>query len=173
MKNKYNIALIPLNKTDEITKFAERFNHISDMYSLGKNSLPHVTLLQFYAEDDEIKNIWNKISNSLENMIDLTLDSFSCISFDNLIFWASLIPNNRKKLLEMHKLVTEILDQSFNSKFDPHMTLINTKVRGYEKLVEFEAKSYKPISDSFLLSVGHSDSIGQYLKTIYKSKIQF
>lgn len=57
MKNKYNLALVPMSNPGAFIDVAQKSSNISGNYLLGKNSLPHVTLRQFDAEDNEIAAI--------------------------------------------------------------------------------------------------------------------
>jgi hypothetical protein len=62
MIKKYNLALIPTSKKDEITIFAKKLSYLADNYLIGEGSLPHVTLCQFNAEESDIRSIWEKVN---------------------------------------------------------------------------------------------------------------
>lgn len=165
----YNLALIPISKSDEVIKCANQFSKFADNYLLGKDSLPHITLYQFEADEKEIEDIWKRVkSNWKEKPIELEFKEFSCLSFDGVIFWASLLPNHCEKLHEMHQLIAQVLDKPIKKNFDPHMTLFNTKNKAYENDVDVIKKSYIPISDTFVLSLGRSDDVGQLAKIIFQ-----
>lgn len=167
MTKKYNLALIPISKSDEAIMLARRFSSIADRYLLGDRSLPHVTLYQFQAEEREINPIWEKVCGLWEEKpIDLTFNKFSCITFDENIFWVSLLPDNCDVLHKMHALIASILQLPIKKTFDPHMTLISTKNKEYEKAAALVFDSYKPIADNFILSLGVSDDIGQLTNII-------
>lgn len=170
---KYNLALTPLSKGDETVKCANQLSKLADKYLLGEESLPHVTLYQFEAEEKAIADIWNRVEKAWkEEPIELEFKEFSCISFDGAIFWTSLLPNNGDKLQKMHSLIAQVLDKPIKKSFDPHMTLFNTKNKNYEKDVDTIKSSYKPISDKFILSLGHSDDTGQLTRIIFKSEVK-
>lgn len=165
---KYNLALTPLSKGDEVVKCANQLSKLADKYLLGKNSLPHVTLYQFETEENEIKNIWNCVGKAWnEEPIELEFKKFSSVTFNGVIYWVSLLPNNRDKLHEMHGLIAQVLNKQIKSSFDPHMTLFNTKNKDHDKEVYAMRKLYKPISDTFVLSLGNSDDVGQLTKVIF------
>lgn len=169
MLRKYNIALIPVSKNIEIMNCANFFSSISDQYQLGENSLPHVTLCQFQADESTIQDLWDKVCDALtEHTISLELKYFSCISFDNKIFWVSLMPDQRTLLNDMHKVVAGIVNSPVKKSYDPHLTLINTKDSEYEKMADKLIKTYSPISDDFVLSIGECDGIGQFTKLLYQ-----
>ena len=162
MTKKYNLALTPLSKSNEAITIARKLSNIADEYLLGENSLPHVTLYQFQAQEKEIKQIWWEVCDSLEEkQIDLMFNNFSCITFDNKVFWVSLLPNNRDFLHKLHGLIANVLRLPIKKTFDPHMTLISTTEKEYEKKVALVSDFYKPITDTFILSLGISDDIGQ------------
>lgn len=172
MRIRYNIALTPMHNGRKIIALSEKFKDIADQYLLGDNSLPHVTLCQFIANEDEIPEIWNKACDSLnQKMINLVFKEFSCITFNDSMFWVSLLPNNSDKLMEMSCIITDIVKSPVSkshNRYDPHMTLVNTKNKEYKKIAKNISESYKLISDKFILSLGQSDNIGQYTKMIYR-----
>lgn len=90
---KYNLALIPVSKGDEAVEYAKQLSELADKYILGKDSLPH-------------------------------------------------------------------------------MTLLNTRNKDYEKDVDSIKKSYNPISDKFVLSLGHSDDVGQLTKILFTLEVK-
>ncbi|MBX3710206.1 MAG: hypothetical protein KIT56_09520 [Gammaproteobacteria bacterium] len=131
--------------------------------------MPHVTLCQFQAEESTIRELWDKACNALtEHTISLELKDFSCISFDNEIFWVSLMPDHRTLLNDMHNVVSKIVNSPAKKSYDPHLTLINTKDSEYEKMADKLIKTYSPISDEFVLSIGECDEIGQFTKLLYQ-----
>lgn len=167
MSKKYNLALIPIFKNDEVVTLSKKFSDIADKYLLGEKSLPHVTLYQFQAEENEINPIWEQVCGVWEKKpIDLAFNQFSCITFGSDIFWISLLPDNCEILNTMHGLIADILKLPIKKSFYPHMTLINTKDKEYEKKVAKLSGSYKPIADSFILSLGTADDIGQLTEVI-------
>src|SRR3990167_8909696 len=110
MKNKYNLALIPVSKSDETIELAKKFSTIADEYLLGDRSLPHVTLYQFQAEEKEINHIWEQVCDIWEERsFALTFSKFSCVTFDNNIFWISLLPDNCDALHKMHSHIANTL----------------------------------------------------------------
>lgn len=165
----YNIALLPCKSSPQIISWASNFIKISDKYILGDRSFPHVTLYRFAAHTEEIKCIIQNISSSeIIKMIKLEFKNFNYISFDKLIHWVSLIPNQIEKLDYLHEAISEMLKKPVLENFDPHMTLLNTKNNECEKFVEARIQSYAPIKDTFILSIGDSDDVGQLTKIIHK-----
>src|SRR3990167_11050710 len=169
MTKKYNLALIPVTKNNEVITLAKKLSPITDKYLLGEKSLPHVTLYQFQAEEEEIGSIWKQVIEVWkEKPIDLAFNKFSCITFDNTIFWVSLLPDKCDVLHKMHAVIANILKLPIKKMFDPHMTLINSKDKEYEKEVAKLSDLYKPITDTLILSLGMSDDIGQFINLIYR-----
>jgi 2'-5' RNA ligase len=169
MKKKYNLALTPISKDEEFINLSQEFSGIADKYLLGKNSMPHITLYQFEIEEEEIEHVWEKVSKEWEEKpINLQLSQFSCISFDNTIFWVSLLPNSTDILHEMHGKIATLLNLPIKKSFDPHLTLINTKNKDYEKEAAKLSGSYVPITDAFMLTLGKCDPIGQLTEIIHR-----
>ncbi|HEU5281422.1 MAG TPA: 2'-5' RNA ligase family protein [Gammaproteobacteria bacterium] len=164
----FNIALIPESKSMDVINCAKHFSGIAGQYLLGDLSLPHVTVYQFKARESEIDSVLNKVkSANIEHAINLSFETFSCITFDNKTHWASLMPDNVDELNHMHKTIASAINRPVKSNYDPHMTLMSTQQSDYELLVDSVKQNYRPISDKFVLSVGESDEVGQYLKVIH------
>lgn len=165
---KYNLSLMPMTINDEVVKLSHVFSDFADKYVLGEKSLPHVTLCQFEADDDEIDSIWKKVCEKWgEEPIELMFEEFSCLTFDNQVYWVSLLPNNVDIMHDMHGKIANIINQPIKKSFDPHMTLINSKNKEYEMQVDKYSSSYKSIRDKFILKLGRCDDVGQFTEIIY------
>lgn len=168
MKTKYNIALVPTSKAIEFVKLSKEFSHIADNYILGDRSLPHVTLYHFEADESDIDDVWRRVCKVWDGkLIELLFLDFSCITFDNKMYWVSLLPNNCDILHKFHAEIADAIKLPIKQSFDPHLTLINTKNKDYEKEVDRLSKSYIPIEDTFILSIGKSDVVGQLTEVMY------
>lgn len=171
MKNRYNIALIPDSEKNSVIKCSHYLSGIAYNYLLGENSLPHVTIYQFHANESEIKSIWEESCEKInQTSLQLSFKKFSCITFDEKIFWASLLPDNIDALMKMHVIIADIVKQPVKPNYDPHMTLINTKDSTYENLVNQLCERYFPIKDIFILALGRSDEIGQFTEILFSSE---
>lgn len=170
---KYNIALVPVQKSGNFIALSQKLSFLETGYQLGEDSLPHLTLCQFYADESEIDSIWENIMDSLnEHYIDLEFESFSLLTFDNVTFYISLLPKNISELLIMQSKVSLFVG-SVHSKaiYDPHLTLISTLDCLYERKAETIINEYVAISDRFILSLGACDKIGQFTNIIKKADI--
>jgi 2'-5' RNA ligase len=168
MKNRYNLALVPMTISDEVVRHSHAFIEYVDKYILGEKSLPHVTLFQFAVGEDEIESIWTKVCEKWrDEPTELMFENFSCLTFDNQVYWLSLLPNNTDALQNMHRIIADIINQPVKKSFDPHMTLINTKNKEYKVKVDEYSHKYKPIRDMFLLKLGKCDDVGQFTEVIY------
>lgn len=170
MQRKYILAFVPKlgGVQKHIIDYAFEHVGVSDKYMLGEASLPHVTLHQFYLEEQLVDNFIKKISlSSLTKMIGLSFNDISCISFDNVTFWASLMPDERSELILLHKGYAELLGLSIKLNFDPHMTLFNSIDSAYTLLVDEVKLRYRKITAEFALSLGVCDEIGQFNKSIH------
>ena len=169
MKSKYNIALLPQSKSNKFIQLAQQFSDSADQYLLGENSLPHITLYQFYTYENEISDIWQHISQQLhEPTLSIDLIQFSYSTYKNNLYWILLLPNKTEILHKMHATVANTLQLPIKESFEPHLTLINTKNSSLmPEIIKLE-ESYRPITDTFTLSLGKSDEMGQYTKVIYQ-----
>jgi len=173
MEKKYNLALIPLSKSDEVIALAKKLAAFAGQYLLGEKSLPHVTLYQFYIEENEIDQVWKQICMTWEEKsIELKLNKFSIKMSDEHAFWVSLLPNHGDDLYKMHVKIANSLQLPIKDTFDPHMTLISSKNNVDKKEVEWVADSYQPIIDTFILSLGSSDENGQLTEIIYRYEVK-
>lgn len=171
MIKKYNFALIPISKNAEISLLANKFSYLmAANYLTGASSLPHVTLYQFHAEENDIHFMWEKVIQKWQYApLNLIFNKLSCITYDKQTYWISLIPNHLDVLNKMHAYIAHVLSLPIKKSFDPHMTLLNTKNQKCEIDVA-EFTSYEPLSDTFMLSLGLSDEVGQLKEIIYKIK---
>jgi len=168
-KRKYNLALIPQTKVNEVICLARQFSGIADQYLLGENSNPHVTLYQFKVEEKDINDIWTRVSKQWEvKPIKLEFNKLSCTTFDDLTYWVSLLPNQRAILHKMHHNMADRIGLPVIKSFDPHMTLINSKNKDSEKEVQKLSPFYHTITDTFVLCLGRSDRVGQLTKIIHR-----
>ncbi len=165
---KYNIALLPVD-SQRLIAYAQRFSIINPIYILGAKSLPHVTLCQFYREESEIEAIWGEVCAALSNdALDLEFKNFSLITFDNKMFWISLMPSDAPKLHRIQADVASILKITNKKPYDPHLTLIGTLDSTYETQAAPLIAEYKPIPDKFVLALGECDEIGQFVRIIHQ-----
>ena len=171
MKQKYNIAFTPVEKKADFIGYAERFYSIADGYKLGENSLPHVTVCQFYSEESDIKTVWEKVCTAVqEHFVSLTFNQYSCGLYGQFN-WISLLPKESEVLNQLHQTVANIVPNPTTKNYDPHLTLINTLK---EKEDEFKIEAARlsntsfSLEDTFVLSLGKSDPLGQFTEIIYQ-----
>ena len=164
MINKYNIALLPRTKGTEIINLFSSFLVQFGPYRLSDKSFPHVTLLQFYVEEREVNSLWEEVCNLIENInLRLRFQKLNCTTFDQTMYWVSLIPDNQDLLNSMHRAVLSVIKQEPKRQYDPHLTLFNTK----ENLIQrMDSIKIAEISDDFYLSIGQCDNVGQYIAKV-------
>jgi len=172
MKKRYNIALLPESSSESVINLSSQFSSASAGYLLGKQSLPHVTLYQFLSDPNDIARIIQNLESSkIPRSIDLIFSHFSYITFDDTIYWASLLPNRIDELNAMHRDVAGMIAHPIKENYDPHMTLLSTRDKNYVSLFEPTEKVYTPIMDTFTLSIGESDNIGQLINIVHQFNI--
>lgn len=167
---KYCIALLPEENSDNFIALTESFAEVKKDYALGPNSFPHVTIAQFYTEENSLDELWNEIERNIDSIVlNLTFNTFSCITFDNMNFWISLLPTETEMLHELNSALNKILNTKLTRPYDPHLTLLSTKDSSYkEKSREHLNKSIS-ITDNFTVALGNCDDLGQFTKILYKS----
>jgi len=169
MKKRYNIALRPINQVHQFIEFARNFAFLADSYLLGKKSFPHLTLCQFFVEEMDLARIWRQVNDALDSrLIFLSFSRYSFITAKSY-YWVSLIPDYCDVLFKMHYAVANIIRDPINRSFeqyDPHITLINTKAEDYEEKVKQNIPVPPLLADTFILSLGKSDDVGQFVEVI-------
>lgn len=162
---KFNLALVPQTKNKDIINLVQLFQVPFYSYQLGAGSHSHVTIAQFYTEEHKIDKIWEAICSELGPVkMSLTFSKLSHITFDDIIFWVSLLPDNCDRLFEMNHTVSSILKLNQKRTYDPHLTLFNTKYKGCDALIQDVV--LKPIRDDFNLVMATCDEVGQVVDII-------
>jgi 2'-5' RNA ligase len=163
MKSRYNIALIPITKSEKFVDLAKNFYPIAGKYKLGTDSHPHITLCQFMATEGEAKSFWEKVcDSSIEHTIKLSLIGIESCTTDSTN-WIFLRPDRLTHLMKMHCIVADIIDTRIGrcfEEYDAHMTLVNTDKENYEDAVI--SQQFQPIEDEFQISLAATDDLGQY-----------
>lgn len=169
MIKKFNLALMPSVISQDVIQVAQKLSSISDTYLTGSNSLPHLTLYQFRIEENEIDAIWQRACDVWgDESIELNLQEWSWVTFDNNTYWISLVPtkNHHERLHEMHAKIAGVLELEIKKSFDPHITLCNTKNKAYKEFVEKQSRLFVPMKDVFHLRLGMSGEDGQFIHAI-------
>lgn len=171
MLKKYNIALLPRGGFAKFFELSQRLSSLSAGYLLGEKSLPHVTLLQFFLEEEHLDSLWKSLSNtSLNRHLELTFSELSFFTYDTLS-WISLLPNHCNLLAEMHEIVKSVVSAGHTRPYDPHLTLTNTNNLDYAPLAGKLLMPLPSLSDTFILSLGECDSAGQFTKLLFQYEI--
>lgn len=121
----YNIALLPIdnNFNQKLVHYSQEID-INAPYKLGRDSLPHITLLQFQMDAADLE-ILKANFHRLEDFNISTL-GFSFARFKHLDSWAIDI----KKTTDLVALQRKLKEQfditsinGFGDEFSPHFTL--------------------------------------------------
>ena len=164
MKKKLNIAYIPKKNLDKFYNLLIKRENTHNYY-IGKLSIPHITICQFYSELDEAENIWSDICNlDIEKEMSFSFKEFSDITFDGLLFWRSIIPSEYPDLLKTYEKISKLVSSIRKDAYDPHLTLFNYLP---EKLKDESFINEVIIQEDFELVLGDSDEIGQLTSTIF------
>lgn len=155
---KYNIAFVPKLKSEDFITLTKDSKHIEN-YCVGPESIPHITICQFYYNPDQIESLWDEIcSEPLETTISLSFKEFSIISFDNNLYWISLLPYHVDKLTDIFNIISKKVECIRKDTYDPHLTLFNSHL---ENAHLYDTTKEIFIEDNFELVLGETDEIGQ------------
>ena len=170
MKKKFNLALVPKTLSTQIIQLSQQLAFMADTYQLGAESLPHITLCQFYAEPKRSKEIWQAAKQQLQPQeLKLTFLRVSCDHIGKKLYWISLMPDSQEELICLQQVAASIVGKETKNKYDPHMTLINSRDAQYEVKAGSFIQTYQPITDQFTLVMGASDEVGQFKKILFRS----
>ncbi|WP_058534666.1 hypothetical protein [Legionella saoudiensis] len=165
--NRYCVALLPVRNTEAFISLSQQIPLEKD-YQLGLNSLPHVTISQFLLTENKLAKLWETVIEMDVLSLNLTFKAFSCITFDKINFWISLLPTKTEELNKLHTKLNPIVNvQSFRP-YDPHLTLLSTKDPNYIGKAHSILKKDILLSDDFVIAIGNCDKLGQFTNTIYK-----
>lgn len=169
---RFNIAYVPKDNSKKFIKLSENFHTESHDYKLGENSLPHITICQFIVDENDISQIWSKVCSKIDKYsITLIFSYFSNISFDEKLFWVSIIPDFNQQLIDTFNIVSKIVKPIRNDAFDPHLTLFNYFP---DKLnINTSLEEDINIEEEFELILGESDDAGQLKNIIFNFKNQY
>lgn len=125
MEDIYNIALLPID--DSFNQKLIHYSQVIDInapYKLGKDSLPHITLLQFQMDDSDLEILKSNFQR-LE-VFNISTLGFSFARFKHLDSWAvdilksSELVSLQKKLKEQCNILPI---NGFADSFSPHFTM--------------------------------------------------
>lgn len=169
---KFNIAFVPNKISRDVIALAQRFQTIAHTYCLGQNSIPHVTLLRFIADEHQIDELWNHSLQLLKpHRIQLSFPTISCMDSTKHA-WISLLPDQRDTLTDMHQSLLSFIKHPLLKAagyYDPHMTLCNTQALDYRDITAELLQDYATLSDEFTLILGKSDDAGQLTEILHQS----
>lgn len=174
--SKFNIALVPIkpHQAQFTNQATHGFSIKTAEYLLGENSLPHISLCHFEAEEMDIANIVEKVKELAISTVHLTFSAQRSKTYpDHPLWgkwsWVSLIPNKLEQLKALHLQIAQIvkpLNASFND-YDPHMTLFNSYDKERcNKLNESTCLS-PALMGAFEIILGRLDAVGQITETLY------
>ena len=147
---KYNIALVFNQEVEtQIIGYAKKlYNHIPSKLSLGQNSLPHMTLIQFTAEESVKKTVWADFRGlALETPI-LTLSGVTILPSSGGGAWIEISVLKSDELLKLQQSIISCLpsiitpDNDTGDKYRPHITIAHLSESRETIAVPVE---YKPL----------------------------
>ncbi|MDR3501283.1 MAG: hypothetical protein P4L79_01710 [Legionella sp.] len=169
--NRYCVALLPIKNADTFISLSEQISLEKD-YKLGLNSFPHVTISQFWLEENKLEILWETVIAIISvTTLNLTFKTFSCLTFDNKNFWISILPTKTLELYELHKQLSSIINTKARRPYDPHLTLLSTKEANYIEKASSILNKYISISDDFVIAIGNCDELGQFTNIIHQSDL--
>jgi 2'-5' RNA ligase len=163
---RYNIALLAEVPDPFIQEAQKHYSAHSDGYLLSDNSLPHITLAQFYVHNtDIVLEIWNKIQHSIVTTPKPKFIGIGLIKKAKHLWGLSLSVARSTDLVAAHKIVVEILQQhtiqcisNSGEQYRPHLTLARIKEAN---IVNFNDRLLE--DTPFVLTLGQADENGQFL----------
>lgn len=163
-KTKYIVALLAQDPTNFV-RYAQRFAGIANGYLLSEHAHPHVTLVQFYGEDEDYQFVLAYLKS-----INITAPQprFIGMTFGNddakdVMLWAGLTVARHPQLLHLHTTLVDLLAQRSitvinlnNDLYQPHLTL--ARIQG--DVPECPRPTIPTVN--FNLALGIADQLGQF-----------
>jgi 2'-5' RNA ligase len=148
-----------------------QFSRIAEGYLLSNDSLPHVTLAQFYLDNEnELKKIWDELQTQVVTMPQPRFTGIGFTQKAKNLWGVSLSVARDSELLNLHCVVVDALQkhtiQPLNDSkelYRPHLTLARIRE---PKLDNFNVTLLQ--ATPFVFALGQADENGQYLKSIFK-----
>jgi hypothetical protein len=169
MVQKYIIALLAVEPFNYIKAAQQLFSSNAEGYLLGPHSDPHITLCQFYTDDERLAFIQDEIT-ALKSKVQPLFTGFSFIQDrqDASFWWAELAVVRAPDLMLLHNKIVFNLKQKnipcINDSGDlyrPHLTLARVKTPHLSHL-NADLLQDRP----FRLAIGYGDEIGQFIDVI-------
>jgi 2'-5' RNA ligase len=168
MNKKYGVVFIPRAKSGDFISLADNNKSSVVSYCLGEGSAPHVTICQFFYDAERIYDLWEMLSNQLEQLqMTLTFKTYSNVTFGGDIHWVSLLPEEGKELKNLFSIISAYVKPIRSDQYDPHLTLFNYKSLAKDALGLVENIN---ISDEFDLILGEFDEVGQLVRILRKDR---
>lgn len=167
--NRYCVALLPIKNADAFIALSQQISLEKD-YKLGLNSIPHVTIAQFWFEKNKLEKLWETVIASIKvTPVNLTFKKFSCLTFDNSNYWISLLPTKIEELHRLHNHLNSIINIDLPRPYDPHLTLLSTKDTNYKEKAQPILNKNISISADFIIAIGHCDELGQFTNILFQT----
>lgn len=175
----FNMALIP--ESDDLKALcielarancAER----ADSYLLGEDALPHVTLCQFNASSDGVKEIWRAFSELQPAPVPLAFRHIYLQYGKGDLegkCWVGLAVKYEPELIALQKAVFEKLaalglqGRNTPANFFPHLTFARCDGSIPVVISAAPKADFWGASFPFRLTIGRSDEHGRYHETLY------
>lgn len=158
--------------SQKIVHLSEQLCHGQNpVYTLGRHSLPHVTVLQFEEEFSKAPELWTRLQDISEgpHSIDfrgLVLDRWR--NWD--VVWLKVIRHDWLVALQA-KAVTLLTEYSFvnatGDRFEPHVTLAGWESKGTMDGIDIPADLINRSSVGVRLGLGVSGQNFQYERELF------
>jgi len=168
----YNFALTPINKniSDIFIEISNKyFINNFDEYILGKEALPHITLVKFVANDDnEAINLYKNFKNKQQLMLKIIKHQYRLS--DNKNKWAEFLIEKDTSLVNMQQSVYDYLNNlkyqahPKSEIYNPHITL--ARVKKEQSIIPSLNDLPKDYKYKFRMDLGLSSETGRFIKRI-------
>jgi 2'-5' RNA ligase len=174
---RYNLAYCPTDDSFAETCISFAYSELRDLADgfilNAQNSLPHVTLMQFQAEEEQIDLLWRQATALCKTQYNVNLESMGLRnSFRTGHVWVELNIIHEPVLLEMQNNVAIALKASgaelltpFGQGYHPHLSLARLK-QAPSPMPIWPDKMNLTQPQRFGLTLGLSDETGSYVEKL-------
>ncbi len=169
----FNLGLLFDPQTEKrITSYSQELAQIQNgPYTLGLNSRPHISVLQFQAPLEEADKIWQKVEDLAKQELQVDFKGMAWDHwYDFDVWWIKVLKSQKLSQLQaeaIKRLNGYNFINNLHDRYEPHSTLL-----AYAQVSRFPA--FRPDSEltyfqnlKVHLSLGRSGPIFQYAEQIF------
>jgi len=162
----FNIGLVFDQKvTSQVIEYAEKlYQQVPSKIFLGRNSMPHLTVIQFTSEESEKDYIWSKCKKMSIDKPTIILSGLTILPSSNGGAWIETSILKSAELLKIHELIITCLpsnltpDNDTGDKYRPHITVarVSKPIKTISVPIEYNLLRLNNVKCRLAIGIGTS-----------------